>query len=168
MLKWKIFKTGSGIADGLVSIQLFQYEEESLSNAMIKVASNITAKSTNDVLELMKLLAVIPVAIGVLRVKLLDIKQKRDKPSRTFSSRFVVRRKRVIFTNSDCKTCNVINRINYTDHMMQDVRIAWIYDADIRREVLEVKEIVDRSVNEIISILEKKEMVLLLFFLRSQ
>ena len=42
--------------------------------------------------------------------------------------------------------------------MMRDVLIAGIYDADIRREVLGVEGIVDRSVNEIISLLEKKEM----------
>ena len=82
--KWNVFKTGSNIADGLDSIQLFQCAEESLGDAMLMVDSDITAKSTNDVLELMKSLTVIPVAIGVLRAELLGMKQKRDEPFRTF------------------------------------------------------------------------------------
>ena len=125
---------------------------------MLMVDSNITAKSTNDVLELMKSLTVIPVAIGVLRAKLLGMKQKRDEPLRTFS--LLVRGKAEtceFFTNSDCESCHARNRLNYTDHMMRDVLIAGIYDADIRREVLGVEGIVDRSVNEIKSLLEKKE-----------
>ena len=102
MRKWNVFKTGSEIADGLDSIQIFQCAEESHGDGMLMVYSDITAKSTNDVLESMKSLTVIPVAIGVLRAELLGMKQKRDEPCRTFSSR--VRGKAEtceFFTNSD-------------------------------------------------------------------
>ena len=105
--KWNVFKTGSDIANGLDSIQLFQCAEESLGDAMFMVDSDIIAKSTNDVLELMKSLTVIPVAIGVPRAELLGMKQKRDEPFRTFSLR--VRGKAEtceFFTNSDCKSCH--------------------------------------------------------------
>ena len=98
--KWNVFKTGTDIADGLDSIQLFQCAEESLGDAMFMVDFNITAKSTNDVLELLKSLTVISDAIGGL----LGMKQKRDESFRTFSSRVRGKAETCEFvTNSDCE-----------------------------------------------------------------
>ena len=64
------------------------------------------------------------------------------------------------FSPTVTESCHARNRINYTDHTMRDVLIAGIYDADIRREVLGVEGIVDRSGEEIITLLEKKEISL--------
>ena len=63
MQKWNVFHIGSGISDGVAAIQLFQCAEESLGDALLKIDSGITSKPIDDVLKLMKSLAVIPVAV---------------------------------------------------------------------------------------------------------
>ena len=42
--------------------------------------------------------------------------------------------------------------------MMRDVLVAGIYDAEIRREILGMEGIIDRPINDVVSLLEKKEM----------
>ena len=63
MQKWNVFHIGSGISDGVAAIQLFQCAEESLGDVLLKIDSGITSKPIDDVLKLMKSLAVIPVAV---------------------------------------------------------------------------------------------------------
>ena len=41
---------------------------------------------------------------------------------------------------------------------MRDVLLAGIYDADIRREMYGIDQILQKSVNEVIATVEKKEM----------
>ena len=80
--------------------------------SFLKLDPEITSKAVDTVLTQMKSLAVIPVAIGVLRAELLELMQKRDKPFRTFYSR--VRGKAEtceFFANSGCM-CGQSNRIN--------------------------------------------------------
>ena len=48
--------------------------------------------------------------------------------------------------------------MNFTDHIMRDVLLAGIYDADIRREMYGTDKILQQPVNDVISLVEKKEM----------
>jgi len=48
--------------------------------------------------------------------------------------------------------------VNFTDHIIRDVLLAGIYDADIRREMYGIDNILQKSVNEVIAMVEKKEM----------
>ena len=156
--KWNVFKSGSGIPDNLAAAQLFQCADEALGDSLLKIDPNIVDTTVDTVLGKMKSLAVIPVAISVLRAELLEMKQKRDEPFRTFASR--VRGKAEtceFFARMNC-VCGQLNRLDYTDHMMRDVLVAGIYDAEIRREILGVEGIIDRPINDVVSLLEKKEM----------
>jgi len=47
---------------------------------------------------------------------------------------------------------------NYTDHAIRDVIVNGLYDNDIRREVLGVVDILQKPVNEVIALVENKEM----------
>ena len=85
--KWNVFKSGSGIPDNLAAAQLFQCADEALGDSLLKIDPNIVDTTVDTVLGKMKSLAVIPVAISVLRAELLEMKQKRDEPFRTFASR---------------------------------------------------------------------------------
>ena len=88
------------------------------------------------------------------------MKQKRDEPFRSFSSR--VRGKAETCGFSTTSVCDVSsqtsNSVDYTDHIIRDVLVAGIYNADIRRDVLGVDMITDKSVNEVIGLVEKREM----------
>ena len=48
--------------------------------------------------------------------------------------------------------------MDYTDRITCHVLVARIYDAEIHRDNLDVEGIIDRPVNEVISLVEKGEM----------
>ena len=156
--KWDLFKSGSNIPDHLAATHLFQCADEDLADSLLKSDSNISSQSLDDVLKKMKALAVIPTAIGVLRSELLDMKQKRDEPFRGFASRVRGKAETCEFYAEIQCNCGTTNELDYTDHMMRDVLVAGIYDPDIRREVLGVEGITGKSINDVVSLLESKEM----------
>ena len=61
------------------------------------------------------------------------------------------------FTQSLCN-CGITNRVDYTDNIIRDVLIAGIYDIEIRRDILGIDGIIDKSVNDVVSLVEKREM----------
>ena len=85
--RWNVFCFGSGIASHSAAPQLFQCAEQSLGDALQKVDPKIAKSSVDVVLASMKALAVKPLAIGVLRSELLELKQGREEPFRAFTSR---------------------------------------------------------------------------------
>ena len=85
--RWNVFQSGSRIADDAAAPHIFQCADGVVGDALLKVDSDITTRPPDELLEMMKTLAVIPVATGVLRAELLNMKQKRDEPYRSFSSR---------------------------------------------------------------------------------
>ena len=54
--------------------------------------------------------------------------------------------------------CSCIIVVDFTDSIVRDVLIAGIADMDIRREILGTDGILDRSVNDVVSLVESKEM----------
>ena len=85
--KWKVFQSGSGITDEFAPAQLFQCADDALSDSLLKVDPQITSRPLSVLIDTMKSLSVIPVAIGVIRADLLNLKQKRDEQFRAFASR---------------------------------------------------------------------------------
>lgn len=57
--------------------------------------------------------------------------------------------------------------VDYIDYVIRDVIFNGFYDFDIRREVLGIAGILEKSVNEVIVLVEIKEMVRNVFFLFS-
>ena len=87
-----------------------------------------------DLLAAMKILAVIAVAKGVTRAELMSMKQDRNEQFRSFAV------------------------VDFTDSIIRDVLISGIADTDIRREMLGTTGILEKSINQIISLVEGKEM----------
>ena len=102
----------------------------------------------------MRRLAVIPVATGVLRSDLMQMRQLRDKLFRAFAARVRGKADTCAFT-VDC-TCGL--KVNYTDHMICDTLLNGIADDEIRRETLGSVDVLTRTVNEIVALVESKEM----------
>ena len=80
--RWNVFKTGSGN----ISAEFFQCASEDLGDSLLKVDSAITNKPIDVLMATMKALAVVPVAVGVLRSEVLDMCQKRDQNFRSFAA----------------------------------------------------------------------------------
>ena len=54
--------------------------------------------------------------------------------------------------------CTCLREVDFTDSIIRDVLISGIADLDIRREVLGMRAILERAVNDVISLVEGKEM----------
>ena len=116
--RWNVFKGGSKIDDAMAAPHLFQCASDDLGDALLKIDAHIISKPIDYILDAMKNLAVIPVAMGVVRAELLNMKQKRDEPVRTFCSH--IHGKAQTFgslTTSSCK-CSATNNVNYTDNVI--------------------------------------------------
>ena len=152
--RWDVFVNGSGINPTNSSPQLFQCASEELGNNLLKIDANVTSKPTKLLLSEMKSLAVIAVARGVLRAELFQMRQERDESFRSYAAR--VRGKAETCSYTTKCTCELT--INFTDIIVRDVLIAGIADLDIRREILGIDSVLDKSLTDVITLVESREM----------
>ena len=152
--RWDVFGSGSGLDPDASSSQLFQCAGDELGDSLLKTDQSIVSKPTSVVMGAMKSLAVIAVATGVMRAELVRMQQERDESFRAFAAR--VRGKAE--TCAYITKCTCLCEVDFTDSIIRDVLIAGIADLDIRREVLGTSAILERAVNDVISLVEGKEM----------
>ena len=101
----------------------------------------------------MRRLAVIAVATGVLRSDLMQMRQLRDEPFRAFAAR-VCGKVDTCASTVDC-TCGL--KVSYTDHIIRDTLFNGIAHDKIRREIFGSADVLKRAVNEIVALVESKE-----------
>ena len=101
----------------------------------------------------MRRLTVIPVALGVLRFDLMQMWQNRGESFRAFAARVRGKADTCAFT-VDC-TCGL--KVCYTDHMIRDTLPKGIVDDEITQEILGSADVLTRVVNEIVALVESKE-----------
>ena len=87
MRRCEVFKSGSGIDDASAPSQLFQCAGTELGDSLLKANPNAASGTLTQLLAAMRSLAVIPVATCVLRTELLQLRQERDEPFRTFTAK---------------------------------------------------------------------------------
>ena len=152
--RWNVFKSGSGLDDESAASQLFQCAEPALGDAILKTDAEAATKLLSNLLAAMRSLAVIPIATGVLRADLLHMHQERDEPFRAFAARVRGKAETCEFK----ATCSCGNDVNYTDHAIRDVLLSGISVIDIRREILGTQGVLQKSINDVIALVESKEM----------
>ena len=84
----------------------------------------------------------------------MTLKQDRDEQFRTFAARV----RGEAETCGYSTTCTCARIVDFTDTIARDVLLSGIADTDIRREMLGLPGILDKPVNEMISLVESKEM----------
>ena len=152
--RWEVFKSGSGINNASAPAQLFQCAGPELGDSLLKANPNAASENLTQLLAAMRSLAIIPVATCVLRTELLQLRQERDEPFRTFTAK--VRGKAETCSYTASCTCGA--SVDYTDHVIRDVILNGLYDSDIRRDALGIAGILEKPVNEVIALVETKEM----------
>ena len=152
--RWEVFKSGSGISNASAPSQLFQCAGPELGDSLLKANPNAASENLTGLLAAMRSLAIIPVATCVLRTELLQLRQERDEPFRTFTAKVRGKAETCSYTTS----CTCGASVDYTDHVIRDVILNGLYDSDIRREVLGIAGILEKPVNEVIALVETKEM----------
>ena len=156
--RWETFKLGSDISDAAAPTQLFQCTSDALGDLLLKSDPKLTTRPMKDVLKAMRSLAVIPIARGVTRAELLKMNQSNDEPIRTFSARVRGKAETCGFITSVVCSCGKSIQADYTEEVIKDVILAGICDLDIRRDALSMPEIQEKATNDVVSIIESREM----------
>ena len=152
--RWSAFANGSGIDPNDSSSQLFQCSSDDLGNGLLKSDPDILSKPTIELLAAMKAMAVIAVATGVNRAELMLLHQERDEAFRSFAARVRGKAETCAYT----VRCACAVSVDFTEIIVRDVLIAGIADTDIRREILGIGNILEQTVNNVITLVESKEM----------
>ena len=157
LIQWDIYVDGTGLQDGEKAKQLIHCCGQDLLELVLKVEPAIANKSVEDILSIVKKLAVIPVAMGVRRSELLALKQGRGEQARIFASTIQGKAATCSFTKG-CGKGTCTNVVDFTDTISKYVLINGLDDADVRREALGWKELDTCSLSEAIAFVESKEM----------
>ena len=156
--RWETFKHGSDIDEGAAPTQLFQCASDALGDLLLKSDPELTKRTAAEVLEAMKSMAVIPVARGVSRAELFQMSQSADEQIRTFSARVRGKAETCGFTTTVKCQCSKEIKADYTEEVIRDIILAGISDLDIRRDVLSMPGILEKSTNDVVGIIESREM----------
>ena len=158
--RWEAFREGSHIDDASAPRQLLHCATDNLADVILKAHPKIMDENLDVVLNLMQKFAVIPVAIGVLRAELVQMRQGADEMFRTFAAKVRGKAETCKFevkARRDCG-CDGSMTVDYTDEAIRDVLLAGVADMDIRREVLGSQDIQAKEVNDVVAFVENKEM----------
>ena len=156
--RWEAFRAGSNINETTAPMQLFQCASDALGDLVLKAHPGIQSETEDVVKQTMRDLAVIPVAIGVRRAELMDLRQGPDEPFRTFAARAKGKAETCSFSTSVQCRCHRTIQVDYTTETIRDVLLAGISDLDIRREALSMQDIQKKSINDVIAFVESREM----------
>ena len=158
--RWENFRTGSNIRDSIAPVQLLQCASEELSEMLLKTEPRIASLPIDEVLSAMKSLAVIPVAKGIVRAELMQMRQANDQSFRAFAAKVRGKAETCGFTLTASCPCQCQQQfpIDYTVEVIRDVLLAGIGSADIKQEVLSADGINQKTINEIVAFVEKREM----------
>ena len=155
--KWTIFKDSMELTEVEKSRQLYQCCEEDLGDAILRGHEDIVNLNEQELLKMIKQLAVVPVSVVVRRTDFLSTKQDLTENTRSFAARLKGKASTCSYT---CKCpkdgCNQI--IDFTDIILKDVMVTGLADEDIRKEVLGWGSLDEKDVNETIGYIESKEM----------
>ncbi|KAK3755963.1 hypothetical protein QZH41_005447 [Actinostola sp. cb2023] len=146
--RWEVFRTGSGIDNASAPAQLFQCAGLELGDSILKANPDAASDNLPQLLAAMRSLAVIPVATGILRTELLQLRQERDEAFRAFTASVRGKAETCAFATK----CECGKSVDYTNHVIRDVLLNGISDPDIRREVPGTKDILKTPVNDVVSL----------------
>ena len=152
--RWELFKNGASLDARHVNSQLFDCCEDSLQTNLLKESTQIASLTEAQVLNSIKSLAVIPVAIGVRRAELLGMTQDSSENARSFHAKV----KGKADTCAYKVKCGCDEFVEFTDIIVKDVFVGGLSDDDIKREVLGWTELDTSTIAQTIKYVEGKEM----------
>jgi hypothetical protein len=152
-----MFCEGTQLTANETTQQLFQCCDEELCNNLLRGNPNIVSRPVNELLEAIKKLAVIPVALSVRRSDLLSIRQCDGENARAFFARIKGKAATcaysIIYPQAACQ-----QPVDFTNMIAKDVLISGLADDEVRREVLGWPALDDSNIEATVSFIEAKEM----------
>ena len=155
--RWTMFKQSTRLT-GAESVQhLFHCCDEDLGDAILKGHPDAVTGTEDGLLQIIKQMAVIPVAICVRRAELLATKQDHGENARTFYAKVKGKASTCSYSiNCSSETCTQL--IDFTNVMVKDVVISGLVDEEVKKDVLGWPDLDEKSLEETISFIEAKEM----------
>ena len=157
VIRWRQYVRCSKLSNEMQSFHLFQCASKTLGDLLLKSDPNITDYHPDVVMRTMEKLAVIPISKGVQRAELMKMCQGNDELIRTFYSKVQGKAQICGFTVKFKCECEKISTVDYTGEVIKDVLLAGIADENIRERVYDVEDVEEKSVNEIVALIERKE-----------
>ena len=157
--EWKRFKRITNLPTDEIADQLLHCCERPLARLLLKENPQIVEEGETALIEAIKRMAVLQVAISVRRTKLLSTRQEPGQMFREFYAN-------IRATASTCEyiiqcshaCCSNNNPIDYTSRVVKDILIAGIADDEIRKDVLAHPELDGKTDKDIVKFVEEKEM----------
>ena len=159
MVEWTNFKRCTNLPSTNITDQLYQCCERSLARLLIKEQPDIVSKDEDTLLDAMKRLSVIKVAISVRRSKLLSTRQSHGEGFREFYANVKAAAATCDFKVKCPNTCcNDFPPVDYTANVIKDVIVLGIVDPDIQRDVLAWEELDEKDDKAVVAFVESKEL----------
>lgn len=154
--RWEDYKNATKIKGDDIIYQLLECCEESLRRDLTRTYGRLNGQSEQNVLKLIKKLAVRPENILVARVQLQCLKQDRDEPIRAFCARLRGQARVCNFTQQKQCSCSLNVDFDYSEIMVRDALIRGISDDDIRLEIVGQPR-QDMTLDEVLQLAEARE-----------
>ena len=141
------------------------YFSEELISTADKAVHDIGALDLDDLLSEVKAVAVLPVAVGILRATAHSGKQGSGERLQAFAAKvrglttdcnYVLPCPHAATPVQVCTTVPDCKGVDYTPEVIKDILLSGIYNLDVRREVLGTAGI-EESLNDLVRIVEAKE-----------
>ena len=155
--RWKLFKNGTDVSPTQVVPQLIACCESDLESALFREDAELSDKTEDQVLEAIRKLAVLKVALTTRRTQLLE-RVTQDHGERV--QQFVSRIKGLASVcqwsvKGSCKgaTCTA----DFTDTIVKLVTIKGLADEAIKKEILGTPDIDSKTLLETVALIDSKE-----------
>ena len=152
--KWNLFKNGTDIPATQITTHLWQCCDPDLETELFKDVQDIATTTETQLLNSIKKLAVISIAASTRRAEFLALHQDHGQPIRSFAAKVKGKAQTCAF-KKDCNNCE--HSVDYTDEMVKYVVISGIADEEIKKEVLGIPDLDEKSLNDTVATIESKE-----------
>ena len=155
---WKRFKRVAALSGSQIADQLFMCCESALGRLILKQNPDIIEAGESQLLDAMRQMSVIKVATSIRRTKLMTMKQEQGQSIREFYANAKSQAATCSYTVKCNHACCVDHPdIDYTAHVVKDIIICGIADPEISRDILELEKLDEKTVSELVGIIEGKE-----------
>ena len=150
VLKWKRFKRYHNFPAGQVADQLLSCCESDLETLLLKENPDVIDAGETALLEAMKAMAVDKVAVSVRRSKLFSLKQDHGQAFREFYANVKAQANTCAFSVKCGNQCCLAKNppappVDYTSQVVKDILICGAADNDIRRDILELDKLDEKT-----------------------
>nr|XP_053655345.1 uncharacterized protein LOC128704271 [Cherax quadricarinatus] len=157
---WEMFRNGTDLTPNQITAQLLACCEPELEAALFREMPTKASSPEAAVLDAMKRLTVVSVALSVRRAALLQMKQEPGEHVRQYVARLHGLANVCQWTKTGtCRvaTCSGTIATDYTKDIVKLVLLTGLADDDIKKEVLGMTDIDTRTLNETVSLVDTKE-----------